>query len=271
MYKELNRSDYERILVVGDIHGCLSELKVLVERLEPLLPDDIFVFIGDYIDRGPDSKGVVDYLLKLKDKYNCVFLKGNHEDMFLHYLGYKGHEGAYFLRNGGNETIKSYGALDMITQTFHANYENEEALKFKLGKEHLDFYKNLDLAAIIGKYVFVHANLSYYNGELSQQNPYDMLWERSNLRNQHEISPGCKKFHHTVIHGHTPMKEVFVDLPYEINVDTGCVFDGKIIGEERTKLSCLIIDNDDRMKVVQVTKDDHIFNEYYVETKKNTQ
>ena len=88
--------------VVGDIHGCPDELACLLEAL-PLEPADRLVFLGDYIDRGPDSKGVISYLIEWqrKGKQEIVFLKGNHEDMFLSYLGLAGRYGEMFLFNGG--------------------------------------------------------------------------------------------------------------------------------------------------------------------------
>jgi predicted MPP superfamily phosphohydrolase len=87
-----------RCYVIGDIHGCLDELRYLIEGL-PLETGDRLVFLGDYIDRGPNSNGVVSYLLELK-KYgpalDLVFLKGNHEDMLLSYLGLPGEYGDMF-------------------------------------------------------------------------------------------------------------------------------------------------------------------------------
>ena len=74
-----------RKFAVGDIHGCLHLLKKLIDIIQPTNEDTI-IFLGDYIDRGPDSKGVIDFLIDLKDKTNCIFLIGNHEDMMLQYL-----------------------------------------------------------------------------------------------------------------------------------------------------------------------------------------
>src|SRR5574341_1031850 len=97
--------------VIGDIHGCLDELRYLVEAL-PLTRGDRLIFLGDYIDRGPNSSGVVSYLIQAQHHLNenkLVFLKGNHEDMLLSFLGLGGQHGDMFLINGGKATLTSYG------------------------------------------------------------------------------------------------------------------------------------------------------------------
>ena len=96
--------------VIGDIHGCVEELRRLIEAL-PLGGGDSVVFLGDYIDRGPDSAAVVAYLISLQDQLvdgiEWVFLKGNHEDMFLSYLGLDGQHGNMLLITGGKATMAS--------------------------------------------------------------------------------------------------------------------------------------------------------------------
>jgi serine/threonine protein phosphatase 1 len=99
-----------RLFVVGDIHACPQELDVLLSALE-LQAEDHVVFLGDYIDRGPDARAVVDLLLGMRADAVCqfTFLKGNHEDMFLDFLGFSGRYGEAFLVNGGVSTLGSYG------------------------------------------------------------------------------------------------------------------------------------------------------------------
>jgi serine/threonine protein phosphatase 1 len=99
-----------RFFIVGDIHACPQELEALLASLE-LQAEDRLVFLGDYVDRGPDARAVVDLLLGMKADNVCqmIFLKGNHEDMFLDFLGYEGRYGEAFLVNGGNATVQSYG------------------------------------------------------------------------------------------------------------------------------------------------------------------
>ena len=101
-----------RTFVIGDIHGDLGQLERLLERLPVADAGDTVVFLGDYVDRGPDSRGVVERLIEVADAYPCEFLLGNHESMLLDYLGWEGpaYFGAdVFLPNGGAETLLWYG------------------------------------------------------------------------------------------------------------------------------------------------------------------
>ena len=97
-----------RTFVVGDLHGCVEELDRLLQELAPGDADTV-VFLGDYIDRGPSPRDVVERVLRLqREGPSCVFLKGNHEDMFLAFLGYDGRYGEAFLYNGGDATLREW-------------------------------------------------------------------------------------------------------------------------------------------------------------------
>ena len=98
------------LYAIGDIHGERQALEELVKAL-PLRDDDRLIFMGDYVDRGPDSRGVVDYLVELAKRRTCTFLIGNHESMFLDFLGWEDSlyfAGDAFLMNGGDRTLLSY-------------------------------------------------------------------------------------------------------------------------------------------------------------------
>src|SRR5215467_1778012 len=99
-----------RLFAIGDIHGCARELEVLLAGL-PLARGDTVVFVGDYIDRGPDSRAVLDQVLEMRARPDVmtICLKGNHEDMCLDYLGRGGHWGDAWSMNGGGATLRSYG------------------------------------------------------------------------------------------------------------------------------------------------------------------
>jgi serine/threonine protein phosphatase 1 len=200
--------------IIGDIHGCLDELRHLLDQL-PLQRGDRLIFLGDYIDRGPDSHGVVSFLLQLEQtaKFDVVFLKGNHEDMFLSYLGFAGQNGAVFLYNGGHTTLASYGIEAIQTPA--------EEIARKLPPDHLEFYAGLKPYYLFDSYLCVHAGVRPQK-KLKEQTESDMLWIRGDfIRNPHRLP-------YTVLFGHTPQTEVFFDLPYKVGLDTGLVYGNKL-------------------------------------------
>src|SRR5580698_807090 len=101
-----------RLFAVGDIHGCVDELAALMRSIAPGRGDTV-VFVGDYVDRGPSANDVIELLLDAEhSEAEMIFLKGNHEDMMLSFLGYPGHYGESFLFNGGAQTLDSYGVSE---------------------------------------------------------------------------------------------------------------------------------------------------------------
>ncbi len=203
-----------RTFVVGDLHGCVEELACLLDALEPGGADTV-VFLGDYIDRGPSPKGVIDRLLRLRrEGPRCVCLRGNHEDMFLAFLGRAGLYGEAFLFNGGEATLRSYG-LDHTTGSVTAEM---------LPPDHLDFLLGLELTYQEGEFFCVHGGLAPTR-PLHEQSVEDMLW----IRDEFIASPHLFPF--TVLFGHTPQREVLLNLPYKVGLDTGVVY--------WNKLSCL--------------------------------
>jgi serine/threonine protein phosphatase 1 len=207
------------LYAIGDIHGMRDRLVALIESL-PLLPHDHLLFIGDYVDRGPDPKGVVDVLLKLQREYQCTFLLGNHESMFLSFLGWDHPAylaGEAFLANGGETTLESYGYFSSLG-------------RFQLPPDHEDFYRSCRLWYVEGQYIFVHAGLSREvlplsdpKYALSRSDPREILWERNTMDLPHSLGS-------TIIYGHTPAPglQVRLNLPYSIGIDTGCVFGGPL-------------------------------------------
>ncbi|HXG18221.1 MAG TPA: metallophosphoesterase family protein [Methylomirabilota bacterium] len=202
-----------RFFIVGDIHACPQELERLLSSLA-LQPEDHVVFLGDYVDRGPDARAVVELLLSMKADAVCrmTFLKGNHEDMFLDFLGYEGRYGEAFLVNGGSATVKSYG----LSQTLRG----KEAAAL-LPPAHLEFYRALETVHLNGGTFCVHAGLNPLR-PLEKQNEEELLW----IRQEFIFHP--HDFPFTVVFGHTPHREVFFDLPYKIGIDTGLVYGGKL-------------------------------------------
>ncbi len=192
------------IFAVGDIHGLYDRLVALIDKL-PLKDTDLLVFLGDYIDRGEDSKKVIDFLIRLKKNRNedlTVFLKGNHEALFLDFLSGKNQD--IFFLNGGRKTVESY----TVNGSFY------------LPDDHLNFFKSLLLYYETDDYIFVHAGLKPAVA-LEYQNEEDLLWIRG------DFIFSDYNFGKKVIFGHTPMKSL---MPYfdrnKIGIDTGAVYGG---------------------------------------------
>ncbi len=199
----------EKIFAIGDIHGCLSKLEVLIPQIGIDSEEDALVFIGDYIDRGPDSRGVVDFVLDLRKKmHRVICLMGNHEQMFLDYVCLNKDEDIY-LFNGGNATIASYGY-----RSVHGGKE------INVPDDHMEFFKSLLPFHETDDYIFVHAGLRE-NVPLKDQDIQDMLWLR------HEFILSSHDFGKTVVFGHTPMSHARpLFLPGRIGIDTGAVYGG---------------------------------------------
>lgn len=206
-----------RTFVVGDIHGCTEELDLLIRHLESegLGSEDLVVFVGDYIDRGPDSKGVISRLIEFKAKYGAtIFLRGNHEDMLVAFLklpvqtASAGSYGKYYLQNGGVQLLESYGLAENATP---------EQLSAILPADHLNFICSLESFIQIGNYVIVHAGLNP-GQPYGKQRLKDLCWIRD------EFIFHSHTFGKTVVFGHTPYQNIFLDLPYKIGIDTGLVY-----------------------------------------------
>lgn len=206
--------------VIGDIHGCVDELRRLIGAL-PLRLGDSLIFLGDYIDRGPDSAGVVAYLIALQSELreaSFVFLRGNHEDMLLSYLGLAGQHGDMFLINGGKATLASYGLSEAVAA--------EEALS-AIPPEHLMFYKKLERFYVMDPFLCVHAGIHPHK-PLADQTEEELFW----IRNAFIYS--SHRLPYTVLFGHTPQQRVLYDLPFKIGLDTGLVYGNT--------LTCLEVD-----------------------------
>jgi serine/threonine protein phosphatase 1 len=212
------------LYAVGDIHGERARLEQLIASL-PLRSGDRFVFMGDYVDRGPDSRGVVELLIEHAKRWESVFLCGNHESMFLDFLGWPGEDyfgGDAFLANGGDRTLSSYGYFDAA---------EPDPRRFQLPPAHRDFFRNLRMHHREGDYVFVHAGLgrqvmdaeSDLAFALRKVRGEDLLWDRSSFELPHRLGV-------TIVYGHTPSPdfEVRWNLPWSIGIDTGAVYGGRL-------------------------------------------
>ena len=198
-----------RTIAIGDIHGCLSKFKELVEKEIQLKKSDHLVLLGDYIDRGSESKQVINYIMGfIENGFRITPLKGNHEDLLI--KAYQNSEALpFWIQNGGQKTLDSFQI---------SNIQD-------LPKKYLAFFLSLKSYYSYQQFLFVHAG---FNNNI--QNPfadeYSMLWHCQ------------KKYTHpllidrTIIHAHCPItqddcRSMIKRHPSAINIDTGCVYDEK--------------------------------------------
>jgi serine/threonine protein phosphatase 1 len=198
-----------RIFAIGDIHGCPDELSALLGAVGPAAGDTL-CFLGDYVDRGPASREVVDLLIDLAaGPAHCVFLRGNHEDMLLDFIGRSGRFGDAFLDNGGATTLRSYGLPP----------RRDPDLDRMLPDDHLAFFESLQLRWDAGRCLCVHAGVRP-TLPLDQQREEDLLWIREDFFGRPH------SFGKVVLYGHTPRRSVEIAPPYRIGLDTGLVYGG---------------------------------------------
>jgi serine/threonine protein phosphatase 1 len=190
-----------RVLAIGDIHGCSTALRTLIEQIDPRR-DDTVVVLGDFIDCGPDSKGVVEQLIALSSRCQLICLLGNHEEMFLYALEYRS-EIRYWFKLGGEQTLRSYSTsrtdLDVIPA------------------EHVRFIRGCRDYLETETHIFVHAN---YDPErpMSRINSSKLRWEHLDLDRLRPHYSGK-----TVVAGHTPQSSGDVlDRGFVVGIDTDC-------------------------------------------------
>jgi serine/threonine protein phosphatase 1 len=223
-----------RIYAVGDIHGRADLLAQLFSRIDADLAAhhierSIHVFLGDYVDRGPGSREVLDRLIDRAYSHESVFLMGNHELIFLQFL----HDPALlkqWRQYGGLDTLMSYG----LKVPFNANAEQLAALSASLESvmpaEHCRFLEELKPSFECGSFFFAHAGVRP-GVPLENQRMDDLLWIREEFL---QYEGGFGKI---VVHGHTPAPEPEVRVN-RINIDTGAYATGR--------LTCLILEADQR-------------------------
>lgn len=184
-----------RIIAITDIHGELGKLNSLLDKLK-IQPTDTIVFMGDYIDRGPNSKGVIDKVISMGKICKCVYLKGSHEYAYLN--ARKGDEYYDFLfwNYGGVQTVESYGSFEEI---------------YKIHGEFLDSLKPYYLT---DKYLFIHAGIRP-QVPFEEQKETDFYYIRSEFYSKKHNLP------QKIIFGHTDFNEPQVQ-PDKICIDTGC-------------------------------------------------
>ena len=189
------------LYAIGDIHGCAKTLESLIAEIAPTAEDHL-VFIGDYVDRGPDSKGVIDVLVDLPSRCRCTFLRGNHEEMMLNFLDHN--ELELWHINGGDATLASYTTGGRV----------------EIPDDHVEFIRDTVSYHDEPDFFFVHAGLKPHLTileNLAQYSSEIFLWERSHLAAAEHV------WEKPVVCGHTPQREP-INSEKLICIDTGCVY-----------------------------------------------
>ncbi len=195
-----------RTFAIGDIHGCAGTFEKLLFEVMRIEKSDIVYLLGDYIDRGPNSKGVVDLIIEMRNSnYQFNTLRGNHEQLFIDSEKDE-HSFLNWISNGGVTTLQSFGIM---------NYE-------QLKEEYKSFFTGTKFYFETKNFIFVHAGLNFQNPDLFEDT-HSMLWIRGMKTNKQKL--GNK----IIVHGHTPtpLEQVKKNLNLMqgknfINIDTGC-------------------------------------------------
>lgn len=235
--------DGERWYLIGDVHGRLDLLVSLAEAIEQ---DDsaradaetTVLFLGDLVDRGPDSAGVIKFVRKLSRNRKVRCLAGNHEEMFLESFADR-EVLRHFLKHGGRETILSYG----ITRKQYDHLkmgELQQAMTDAVPQKDREFLESFEDMIVAGDYVFVHAGINPKH-PLEKQKPSDLRWIRERFLRHPE------PFSHVVVHGHTIFDEV-VDTQHRIGIDTGAFRTGR--------LTALVLEGETRRTIQSVAAKD---------------
>jgi len=219
-----------RIYAVGDIHGRADLLSELFKRIDDDLQarpitDSIQVFLGDYIDRGPNSRQVIDLLIARRRRHNVLFLKGNHEDCALRFLS-DPTTLSEWQKIGGVPTLLSYGVMPTRSDDPETQHKVSTALREAMPDSHRRFIAGLPLSFTCGDFFFVHAGVRP-GVPLQKQSQRDLLWIRDDFLLHEE------DFGKVVVHGHTPVYKPDIQSN-RINIDTGAYATGQ--------LTCLVLE-----------------------------
>ncbi|UYW01058.1 serine/threonine protein phosphatase [Flavobacterium agricola] len=213
-----------RTLVIGDIHGGLKALHQVLERAK-VTPQDQLIFLGDYVDGWPDTANLISFLMELNTTHSCIFLKGNHEELFLNWY-YNQKQDMIWLKNGGLSTFTIYKELD-------------EQIK----EQHISFLENLAFYHIDAQNrLFVHGGFTNLRGIQNEYNEAMVYWDRTLWETALALDPKLevsdlrypkrfRKFTEIFI-GHTTVQEIGENTPQNFanvwNVDTGAGFGNKL-------------------------------------------
>lgn len=223
-------SDANRIYAIGDIHGRLDLLDRAIAAIKRDVdergPAALTITLGDYVDRGPNSFGVIDRLAANPFPTDYVALKGNHEDLFGIFMDDPG-VGENWRSGGCLETLHSYGVPVSDIMTGRGYDQASRDLRAAVPEHHMEFLRSLKLSLNGDRYFFCHAGVRP-GIPLETQTAKDLMWIR------YEFLDSGADFGRIVVHGHTPMPEPEV-MPNRMNIDTGAFASGR--------LTCVALDD----------------------------
>jgi serine/threonine protein phosphatase 1 len=213
-----------RTLVIGDIHGGLRALHQVLERAN-VTTKDTLIFLGDYVDGWSESPQVLDYLIALGQKQSCVFIRGNHDELALHWLQ-NHHNNPLWYEHGGEATVLAYANVDEATKQNHINF------LLNLVNYHIDSNNRL----------FVHAGFTNINGVNHEYFPKMFYWERTlwetalaldkSMKTDDLYYPKRLTLYNEIYIGHTPVTKIDKTIPVQManvwNIDTGAAFLGPL-------------------------------------------
>ncbi|KUJ61506.1 metallophosphatase [Flavobacteriaceae bacterium CRH] len=213
-----------RTLVIGDIHGGLKALIQLLDKVK-ITENDRLVFLGDYVDGWSESRQVIDFLIALSQKHNCVFIRGNHDVWCQEWL-MNGIINKIWFLHGGKSTIQSYQDIDFLTK-----------------EKHCEFFKNMkDYFVDENNNLFIHAGFSSMHGPEKEYYASNFSWDRTLWEMALTMDRRIKKdslsypkrllLYNEIYIGHTPTLHYNIDIPMQgcnvWNIDTGAGFYGKL-------------------------------------------
>lgn len=213
-----------RTLVIGDIHGGLLALEEVLEKAS-VTPEDTLIFLGDYVDGWSQSAETVSFLMELQKKMNCVFIRGNHDELLYNYLKHD-QDLETWLMHGGEASKRSY-----------------QKLSKKEVKQHIQFLESLEFYHVDAKNrLYIHGGFSNHRGPKYEYYPHMVMWDRSlwemvcamdpNLNPGDLYYPNRLKYFHEIYIGHTPVTRIGETTPTRFanvwNIDTGAAFKGAL-------------------------------------------
>lgn len=212
-----------RTIMISDIHGCVAELNRLLEVLDYRPDEDKLLLLGDYVDRGPDSKGTVERVMELVRRYNAVALRGNHDQRLVDLVKTEDAEVRHkFLEHGGIQTLRSYCGREWTGLT-------DEALKHAVDEirayytDHIDFLADLPLYSEDDRHIFVHAGLNPDYDDWKQQPDRDFMYIKE------AFIRSSRAYGKMVVFGHTRTSDIHGSPNVwfgegKIGIDGGCAY-----------------------------------------------